>query len=95
MSSDATNEPTICSLAERTSLTFTNPGGAPASSNNSTNFIELDGSLSEGLSKNALPHAVAKGNIQSGIITGKLKGVIPAQTPSGCFIEKVSIPLPT
>ncbi len=29
------------------------------------------------------PQAIASGNIQSGTIAGKLKGVIPTQTPSG------------
>ena len=75
--------------------TLTKPGGAPASSNNLTNSIELEGSLSDGFKINALPHAVARGNIHKGIITGKLNGVIPAQIPSSCFIENVSIPDPT
>ena len=75
--------------------TFTNPGGAPAFSYNSTNLIELEGSFSEGFNIKELPQEVATGNIQSGIITGKLKGVIPAHNPSGCRIENVSIPLPT
>ena len=44
-------------------ITLTNPFGAPASSNNSTNFKELEGSLSEGFKMNAFPHAVAIGNI--------------------------------
>ena len=30
-----------------------------------------------------LPHATALGNIQSGTMTGKLNGVMPAHTPSG------------
>ena len=34
-----------------------------------------------------LPHASATGNIHSGTIAGKLNGVMPATTPSGCRIE--------
>ena len=34
-----------------------------------------------------LPAAIAIGSIQSGTMTGKLNGVIPAQTPSGWRIE--------
>jgi hypothetical protein len=33
------------------------------------------------------PQAIAKGNIQRGIIAGKLNGVIPAQTPRGTLNE--------
>jgi hypothetical protein len=32
---------------------------------------------------NAFPQAMAFGNIQSGTIAGKLKGVMPTTTPSG------------
>ena len=42
------------------------------------------GSCSEGFRIKVLPQAIAIGNIQSGIIAGKLKGVIPKQTPIGC-----------
>ncbi|MDT4814249.1 hypothetical protein FQZ97_472490 [compost metagenome] len=41
------------------------------------------GSCSEGLRTKVLPVAMAMGNIHSGIIAGKLNGVMPAQTPSG------------
>ena len=41
------------------------------------------GSCSEGLSTNVLPQTMAIGNIHSGIIAGKLKGVMPAHTPMG------------
>ena len=41
------------------------------------------GSRSEGLRMNVLPHAIAKGRNQSGIIAGKLNGVIAATTPTG------------
>ena len=44
----------------------------------------VSGTFSLGLSTNVLPQAIARGNIQSGTMAGKLNGVIPAQTPSGC-----------
>ena len=46
-----------------------------------------DGSFSLGLSTKALPHAMAVVNIQSGTMAGKLNGVMPATTPTGCRIE--------
>jgi hypothetical protein len=42
-----------------------------------------------------LPQVIAKGNIHSGIIAGKLNGVIPAHTPTGWRIENASTPVPT
>ncbi len=54
-----------------------------------------DGSFSDGFSTKVLPHASAIGNIHSGTITGKLNGVMPAQTPSGCSRECASTPRPT
>ena len=41
------------------------------------------GTFSEGLRMKALPTVTAIGNIHNGTIAGKLKGVIPATTPSG------------
>ena len=41
------------------------------------------GSSGLGLSTKLLPAARATGNIHIGTITGKLKGVMPATTPSG------------
>ena len=75
--------------------TFKTPSGSPASLNNSANLMEQDGSFSEGLSTNVLPHAIAIGNIHIGTIAGKLKGVIPAQTPSGCLVDQLSTLVPT
>lgn len=46
-----------------------------------------DGSADDGLRTNVFPHAIATGNIHIGTIAGKLNGVIPAATPSGCRIE--------
>ena len=54
-----------------------------------------DGSFSEGLSTKVLPQASAIGNIQSGIIAGKLNGVMPAHTPSGWRNDRRSTPVPT
>ena len=58
--------------------------GAPASTNNSASLLDVMGSCSEGFRIKVFPQAIAMGNIQSGIIAGKLKGVIPKQTPIGC-----------
>ena len=62
-----------------------NPGGAPASENSSASLLAVMGSCSEGFKMKVFPQAIAIGNIQRGIIAGKLKGVIPVQTPSGCM----------
>jgi hypothetical protein len=53
--------------------------------------MQAPGSLSDGLIMKVLPHTRAKGNIHRGIIAGKLKGVIPAQTPSGILYDMASI----
>ncbi|CNU63166.1 Uncharacterised protein [Salmonella enterica subsp. enterica serovar Bovismorbificans] len=42
-----------------------------------------------------MPQARATGNIHIGTIAGKLNGVMPATTPSGCINEKLSTPEPT
>ncbi len=49
-----------------------------------------DGSFSLGLSTTVLPQAMAEATIHSGTITGKLKGVIAATTPTGCLTECTS-----
>ena len=49
--------------------------------------IDADGSFSDGLSTNVLPHAIAGAHIHIGTIAGKLNGVMPATTPSGWRIE--------
>ena len=54
-----------------------------------------DGSRSDGFSTKVLPQASATGNIHIGTITGKLNGVMPAQTPTGWRTEKLSMPRPT
>ena len=53
------------------------------------------GSFSEGLSTKVFPQAMAIGNIQSGTMAGKLKGVMPATTPRGWRTEKASMPVDT
>jgi hypothetical protein len=57
--------------------------------------LAADGSFSDGFSTKVLPQAMATENIHSGTITGKLNGVMPAQTPTGWRIEKLSISRPT
>ena len=42
-----------------------------------------------------LPQAMAKGNIHIGTMAGKLNGVMPATTPSGCRSEYRSTPVDT
>ena len=42
-----------------------------------------------------LPQASAIGNIHIGTMAGKLNGVIPATTPTGCRIEYASTPVET
>src|SRR3954453_17720112 len=67
--------------------TLKTPSGTPASARSSAVRFEADGSFSDGFSTNALPHASAGAHIHIGTIAGKLNGVIPAQTPTGCRIE--------
>ena len=74
---------------------FKTPSGNPASEKSSANFIEHDGSFSEGLRIKVFPQAIAIGNIHIGTIAGKLNGVIPAQTPNGCLSDQLSISVPT
>ncbi|MNL78879.1 hypothetical protein D3C87_2053680 [compost metagenome] len=45
--------------------------------------MEAEGSRSEGFRMKLLPQAMAAGYIHIGTIAGKLKGVMPATTPSG------------
>ena len=84
-----------CTASLSPFTTLTTPGGPPASSNSSTRRNGQDGSRSDGFSRNVLPQVTASGNIQSGIIAGKLNGVIPAHTPRGCIKDQVSMPVPT
>src|SRR3954466_5844048 len=63
--------------------TLNTPSGSPDCFSISAIINEGDGSRSEGLSTKVLPVASATGAIHNGTITGKLKGVMPAVTPSG------------
>mmetsp|Transcript_116030 Transcript_116030/g.205424 ORF Transcript_116030/g.205424 Transcript_116030/m.205424 type:complete len:98 (+) Transcript_116030:595-888(+) len=95
MCSPATLPPTkdiawICSLSQikLTALCvpwmmFRTPGGSPHSVASCASFMVVKGTRSDGFIKKVLPAVTAIGNIHSGIIAGKLKGQIPAQTPSG------------
>jgi len=65
-------------------MTLSTPGGRPASLASSARRTVVDGSSSLGFMRQVLPVTTASGNIHSGIMAGKLKGVMPATTPSGC-----------
>lgn len=67
--------------------TLNTPAGRPASRNSSARRSGTEGSRSEGLRTNALPLARAGPAFHSGIIAGKLNGVMPATTPRGWRIE--------
>ena len=71
------------------------PSGSPASLSSSAIRTLADGSFSEGFNTKVFPQARAIGNIHIGTITGKLNGVMPAQTPSGWRREWASTPRPT
>src|ERR1700719_516054 len=73
--------------------TLKTPSGRPASFRSSAVQTDADGSLSDGLKTNVLPHAIAGAHIHMGTIAGKLNGVMPATTPSGCRIEYTSMPV--
>ena len=75
-------------------ITLKMPGGNPASMNSSAKRSGTEGSRSEGLSTNALPQAMAGAAFHSGIMAGKLNGVMPATTPSGWRMEYTSMPVP-
>ncbi len=75
--------------------TFRTPSGRPAALKSSAMRTEAEGTFSDGLRTKVLPQAIATGNIHSGTITGKLNGVTPAQTPTGCRTVWVSTPVPT
>ncbi len=67
--------------------TLKTPGGRPASARSSALNCAADGSFSDGFRMNAFPQAIASGYIHIGTIAGKLKGVMPATTPSGWRME--------
>ena len=67
--------------------TLKTPAGSPASASSCAQKFAADGSFSDGFRMKALPQAIAIGYIHIGTIAGKLKGVMPATTPSGWRIE--------
>src|ERR671923_2628145 len=67
--------------------TLKTPSGRPASFSRCATYSDADGSFSDGFKTNVLPQAIAGAHIHMGTIAGKLNGVIPATTPSGCRIE--------
>src|ERR1700693_656110 len=70
--------------------TVKTPSGRPACFQSSAKNNDGEGSFSLGLRMKLLPHAIALANIHIGTIAGKLKGVIPATTPSGWGVEEKS-----
>src|ERR671930_2767171 len=88
LTSGCSSSPSTATLSPWTTLNP--PSGSPASAHSSASRIDADGSFSDGLSTNVLPQAIATGNIHIGTMAGKLNGVIPATTPSGCRIEYAS-----
>ena len=68
-------------------ITLNTPSGSPASAHSEAISREADGSFSDGLRMNVFPQAMAIGNIHIGTMAGKLNGVMPATTPTGCRIE--------
>ena len=68
-------------------MTVKTPSGRPARFQASAIHSAADGSFSLGLRRKALPQAMALAVIQSGTMTGKLNGVMPATTPRGWRIE--------
>ena len=57
--------------------------------------MDAEGSRSEGFRIKQLPAASAVGNIHIGTMAGKLKGVMPATTPSGWRVDHESTLVPT
>src|ERR1700749_2802327 len=64
------------------------PSGNPASLKGFQMSMGAEGSRSDGFRMKVLPQAMATGNIHIGTMAGKLKGVMPATTPTGCRMEE-------
>src|ERR1700685_2940502 len=75
--------------------TLNTPSGSPASAHSEASSNDAEGSFSDGLSTNVFPQAMASGNIHIGTMAGKLNGVMPATTPTGCLIEYESTSVET
>src|SRR3954470_14104062 len=72
--------------------TLSTPFGKPAFSKSAMINNAVSGTFSLGLRMKVFPQTSASGNIHIGTIAGKLNGVIPTQTPSGCSIVSQSTP---
>ena len=75
--------------------TLNTPSGSPASFSSFASSMLRDGSFSDGFITKVLPAAIATGNIHMGTIAGKLNGLMPATTPSGCRTVVPSTARPT
>jgi hypothetical protein len=75
--------------------TLNTPSGRPASRRSSAQKLVTEGSRSEGLRTKVFPQAMAMGYIHIGTIAGKLKGVMPATTPTGWRSEYESTSVET
>ena len=64
-------------------MMLSTPSGSPASVASSARRMAVSGTRSDGLRTYVFPVTTPIGNIHSGIIAGKLKGAMPAHTPSG------------
>ena len=93
LTSGCSSRPLTASWAPWTTLST--PAGPPASRKSLARVTGTDGSCSEGLRMKALPAASAGPAFHSGIMAGKLNGVMPATTPSGWRTEWTSTPVPT
>ena len=67
--------------------------GKPACWAKSASMTAAPGSFSEGFSTKVLPAVTAMGNIQRGIMAGKLKGHIPAHTCRQKLLAYIVAPL--
>mmetsp|Transcript_46345 Transcript_46345/g.116712 ORF Transcript_46345/g.116712 Transcript_46345/m.116712 type:complete len:380 (+) Transcript_46345:436-1575(+) len=72
-------------------MTFSTPSGTPASLARRARIRDAPGLRSDGFRTYVFPQVMAMGNIHMGIMAGKLKGVMPAHTPSGWRYEYVSM----
>ena len=66
--------------------------GRPASMASSASIMEAPGSFSDGFRTKVLPVVQAMGNIQSGIMAGKLKGQMPAHTCAAHTFQHTDLP---
>lgn len=67
--------------------TLNTPFGSPIYFVSLARWSTAPATLSDGFKTNVFPQVMANGNIQSGIIAGKLKAATPAHTPNGVLKE--------